>query len=103
MTGKGETTKRRIVDAARRLFRKQGYAMTSIDDICSASGVKRGNLYFYFKSKEDIAQAAIEDAASKILPFFKELMADEVHPLKKIELMIDGIVSFHVARGCSSG
>jgi TetR/AcrR family transcriptional regulator, transcriptional repressor for nem operon len=103
VTTKGEVTKSRIIDTARQLFRKQGYAKTSIDDICTASGVKRGNLYFYFKSKEDVAHAAIEEAASKNIPFFEALMADEADPLKKIELMIDGIVSFHVTSGCKAG
>lgn len=103
MATKGEITKSRIIDTARRLFRKQGYAKTSIDDICTESGVKRGNLYFYFKSKEDIARAAIEDAVTKNIPFFEALMADEADPLKKIELMIDGIVSFHIARGGKAG
>lgn len=103
MTTKGEITKRKIVDTARRLFRKQGYVNTSIDDICTESGVKRGNLYFHFKSKEEVAQAAIEDATSKHLPFFETLMADEPDPLKKVELMIDGIVSYYVSRKCTSG
>jgi hypothetical protein len=30
-------------------------------------------------------------------------MADETDPLKKIELMIDGIVSYHVAREGKAG
>jgi len=80
----------------------QGYAKTSIDDICRESGVKRGNLYFYFSSKEEIAQAAIDDALTRQIPFFEALMADEADPLKKIQLMIDGIFGYYAARGCSA-
>jgi AcrR family transcriptional regulator len=100
---KGESTKGKIVEAAQRLFGKQGYGKTSIDDICRESGVKRGNLYFYFKSKEEVAKAAIEQAVSRIIPFFEALMADETEPLRKIELMIDGIVGYYAARGCRAG
>ncbi|MBI4966346.1 MAG: TetR/AcrR family transcriptional regulator [Desulfomonile tiedjei] len=103
MATKGESTKGKIVQTAQRLFRKQGYGKTSIDDICRESGVKRGNLYFYFKSKEEVAQAAIEYAVSIHVPFFETLIADETDPLRKIELMIDGIVAYYVARGCSAG
>ncbi|HMK35491.1 MAG TPA: TetR/AcrR family transcriptional regulator [Desulfomonilaceae bacterium] len=103
MSAKGEITKNKILQTAGKLFRKQGYAGTSIDDICSESGVKRGNIYFYFTSKEEIAQAAIEDAVSKHLPFLEILTAGEDDPLKKIELMIDGIVNYHAARGCKAG
>ncbi len=103
MPTKGEYTKGKIVAAAQRRFGKQGYTRTSIDDICQESGVKRGNLYFYFKSKEEVAQAAIEHAISRITPFFEALMADETDPLRKIELMIDGIVAYYAARGCRFG
>lgn len=102
MPSKGDTTRARIIHAARRLFRLQGYARTTIDDICSESGVKRGNLYFYFKSKEEVADAAIKDALDKQIPFFEQMMADETDPLRRIELLIDGIVGYHVARGCNA-
>jgi AcrR family transcriptional regulator len=102
MTTKGEATKARIIDTARRLFRLQGYAKTSIDDICKESGVKRGNLYFYFDSKEEVAKSAIEDALERQMPFFEHMMTDETDPIRRIELLIDGIVGYHVARGCSA-
>jgi TetR/AcrR family transcriptional regulator, transcriptional repressor for nem operon len=102
MTVRGELTRTRIIDTARRLFRLQGFARTSIDDICSESGVKRGNLYFYFRSKEEIAQTAIEDALNRQMLFLEHITADETDPLRKIELMIDGIVGYHAARGCSA-
>jgi len=88
------------VATARRLFRHQGYRHTSMDDICRESGVKRGNVYFYFKSKEELARAAIRDALDKQMPFFEALIQDETDPLRKVELMIDGIVAYHAARGC---
>jgi AcrR family transcriptional regulator len=97
---KGEATRQRIVDTARRLFRHQGYNHTSVDDICRESNVKKGNLYFYFSSKEELARAAIRDALDKQMPFFEALMQDETDPLRKVELMIDGVVAYHVARGC---
>ncbi len=102
MTTKGEATKAKIIDTARRLFRLQGYAKTSVDDICRESEVKRGNLYFYFRSKEEIAKAAIEDALEKQMPFFEHIMTDETDPLRRIELLIDGIIGYHAARGCSA-
>ncbi len=99
MAAKSEETKKKIVKAARRLFRQQGYMKTSIDQICNESGVKRGNLYFHFKSKEELAGIVIDDAASRYIPFFETLMEDENDPLRKIELLIDGIVGYYAARG----
>ncbi|HEY8910734.1 MAG TPA: TetR/AcrR family transcriptional regulator [Desulfosporosinus sp.] len=50
----GEQTKADILDKARTLFSDKGYAATSMDDICNATGRSIGNIYYYFKSKEDL-------------------------------------------------
>src|SRR5476649_372480 len=39
---------------AARLFRRRGYAGTSIDDIMLAAGLTRGSFYAHFKSKDDL-------------------------------------------------
>jgi TetR/AcrR family transcriptional repressor of nem operon len=52
-------TKRKLVDAGVSLMRKQGFNATTVDDICSAAGVTKGGFFHYFKSKEDIAKAAL--------------------------------------------
>lgn len=77
----------------------KGYANTSIEEICKESGVKRGNLYFHFKSKEELACAAVDDAAERNFPFFEAFMQDETDPLRRIELMVDGIMSYYESRG----
>lgn len=50
----GEQTKKHIVDKALILFSQKGYAATSIEDIVAATGFSKGNLYYHFKSKEDL-------------------------------------------------
>ena len=52
-------TKRRLVDAGVKLMRAQGYNATTVDDICAAAGVTKGGFFHYFKSKEEIAKAAV--------------------------------------------
>lgn len=103
MGSRGDNTRKKLVDTARRLFRRHGYASTSIEDICRDSGVKRGNLYFYFRSKEELARAALEDAKVKHISFFEILASDEPDPLRRVEAIIDGIVSYHADRHCKPG
>ena len=103
MGSKGEATKNKIVESARRLFKYQGYKSTTMDDICRESGVKRGNLYFYFRSKEELAHAAIDDALHTESPFLEEIMGEEGDPLKKVERMLDGMVDHIIDRGCQGG
>src|SRR4051812_49461955 len=52
-------TKRKLVDAAVKLMRLKGYNATTVDDICQDAEVTKGAFFHYFKSKEDIAKAAI--------------------------------------------
>lgn len=54
------STREQIVDAADRLFYRQGYEHTSFSDIAAAVGISRGNFYHHFKSKDDILDAVIE-------------------------------------------
>ena len=59
-------TRRRIVDEARRLFARQGYAGTSVAEIERAAGLKPGGggLYAHFESKEELLAAAIEQSVA---------------------------------------
>lgn len=57
---KGEKTRASIVECAGRLFYEHGYEGTSFSDIVEASGLFRGNIYHYFKTKDEILRAVIE-------------------------------------------
>ncbi len=58
--GRGERTRSGIVASAKQLFYQHGYDGTSFADIVSAAGLSRGNIYHYFKTKDEILQAVIE-------------------------------------------
>src|ERR1700742_4295882 len=47
-------TKRSLVQAAMALWRANGYARTTVADICRAAGVSKSLFYFYFPRKEDV-------------------------------------------------
>jgi AcrR family transcriptional regulator len=58
----GEGSKRRqIMDGARRLFLAQGFDAASMNAIARAAGVSKGTLYVYFKSKEELFGAIVEE------------------------------------------
>ena len=48
------SSRRRILDCAARLFRHKGYGATSLRDIAAESGMKAGSLYYHFASKDEI-------------------------------------------------
>jgi len=47
-------TEQSIVDAAMRLFGRQGFAATTVDEIAAAAGIGRRTFFRYFPTKEDI-------------------------------------------------
>jgi TetR/AcrR family transcriptional repressor of nem operon len=52
-------SKTRLLDAALHLIRSKGYASTAVDDICHEAGVTKGSFFHHFKSKDDLALAAV--------------------------------------------
>jgi AcrR family transcriptional regulator len=48
-----------LVTAACELFHRQGVAATTLADIAGRSGVPLGNVYYYFKAKDDIVAAVV--------------------------------------------
>lgn len=51
---KGATTRQRILDAARLLFNRKGYANTRVAEIAAEVGITEGNLWYHFRTKADL-------------------------------------------------
>ena len=49
-----DDSRKRLLDAALRLFTEKGYAAASVNEIVTAAGVTKPMLYYYFKNKEGI-------------------------------------------------
>jgi AcrR family transcriptional regulator len=63
-SGEGSTDsakRRQILDGARSLFLAQGFDAASMNAIAHAAGVSKGTLYVYFKSKEELFEAIVEE------------------------------------------
>ncbi len=57
---KGEATRQRVFEAALGLFRRRGFAQTTMREIAAAAGLSLGAAYHYFRSKDDIVGAYAE-------------------------------------------
>ncbi len=51
-------SKTKLLDAALQVIRAQGYAATTVEDICQLAGVTKGSFFHHFKSKDDLALSA---------------------------------------------
>ncbi len=74
--GKREQTKaanrQAILDAARAVFAELGYGATTVRDIIRRTGLASGTFYNYFRSKEEVFQALMDESALRIRPRLKE-------------------------------
>ena len=57
-------TRQAVLDTARALFAERGFAATSLQDIADAMGVRKANVYYYFKTKAAILDALLDARVS---------------------------------------
>ncbi len=50
----------KLLDAALHVIRTKGYVATTVDDICAAASLTKGSFFHHFKSKEELALAAVD-------------------------------------------
>lgn len=66
----GATAREKLLDAALSRIRTNGYAATTVDDLCAAAGVTKGAFFHHFDSKEALGVAAAEHWSEKTSAFF---------------------------------
>ncbi len=80
----------RLVCSAAKLFHERGYDSTSIADIAQDAQVQSGNVYYYFKSKEEIAAAAVQQLAARVRAL-QELWGQEPDPRKRLHQWVQHV------------
>lgn len=66
MRPRSERFRKQVLETARRIFQRKGYAKTTMLDIAKALNKSKSTLYYYFKSKEEIFAAIVEDISSEL-------------------------------------
>ena len=66
LTARGVRSRAALLAAARRLFRRKGYANTKIADITQEAGRALGSFYTYFDNKEEVLEQLAEDFKAEI-------------------------------------
>lgn len=87
--GRPATDKRqRLVAAAIEQFHRKGYARTSLADVAKAAGLSAGNIFYYFKAKDDLAKAAIDEWCALLTGYLSDLES-EADTWRRLEGFID--------------
>ncbi len=91
---KGELTRAKIITKAKALIGKQGFNNTSISNIINATGVKKGNLYFHFPSKEALGHAILEQTRQEAADFLTSALTGS-SPGEKLSNYLDNVFEKH--------
>jgi len=64
MGEKSENKRLMILEQAKEIFARQGYAKTTMKDVVSACEISRGGVYLYFENIKDLFEAVMEHEAN---------------------------------------
>jgi TetR/AcrR family transcriptional regulator, transcriptional repressor for nem operon len=81
--------KERLMDAAMDLIWENSYGATSVDAICERAGAKKGSFYYFFKSKSELAAAALAADWNKKKAEMDSMFSPTVRPLERLDRYFD--------------
>ena len=85
MRKKESNIKEKITKHALRIFAQKGYFKTTVDDIARATGVAKGTVYLYFKDKQALYVATIDEHFSRAIAALSTIDAKDITPTEKME------------------
>src|SRR5262245_41201278 len=85
---------RHIARTAAKLFAERGYDATSVREIVEAAGVAKPTLYYYFRSKEGLAQALLTLPLSALVATLRNLVTTEADPIRCVEKVLEANYAF---------
>jgi AcrR family transcriptional regulator len=77
-----------ILDAARQVFAREGFAGATIDAVAKAAGIAKGTVYLYFRSKEELYWEALRQRLSEVQTRSDRAMAEVESTAEKIRAFI---------------
>ncbi|MFW6180066.1 MAG: TetR/AcrR family transcriptional regulator, partial [Desulfohalobiaceae bacterium] len=77
-----------ILEAAIKIFARQGYFNSTISQIAREAGVADGTIYLYFKNKDDILDNFFSYKTGQVFSRFKQEVDSAEHALDKLRNLI---------------
>ena len=92
---KPEDTKARIVGVAEALFRRIGFAKTTVADIAAELAMSPANVYRFFPSKDAIVQAICRRCLAEVEEEAWRIARSRAPASERMERLILGILAYH--------
>ena len=83
--------KSQIIAAAEDVFTQKGFDEARMDDIAEETGLSKGTLYLYFKSKDDIIIAILDRIFQREFKAFEQMDLSTISATEAINLFVDTV------------
>ena len=91
--------KQLIIEAAIKVFARDGLEKGKIADIAKEAGIGKGTVYEYFRSKNDIFKVIEESVFSDFSIVFEELNSSTLSPTKKLSNLLEQGIDMFMEMG----
>src|SRR5215467_3273194 len=81
-----------ILKSAAKAFRKLGYHGATVEEIAAALHMKKGNLYYYFKNKEEILFACHQYSLDRLTHLLEQIQESGARSDEKLRRLIVAFV-----------
>ena len=86
MTGPGQATRQRIVDAAIETLQREGFAGTSARAVARTGGFNQALVFYHFGSMTELLLAALDETAARRMDRYREALAGVADLPRLVEL-----------------
>lgn len=94
------STKDRIVEAGSTAIAAKSFNGCGLKEILDCAAVPKGSFYHYFKSKEDLGVAVIEESAAAHAEFIRGQLGDRsISPLQRVQAMFRAMRDHYAEQG----
>lgn len=96
------------MEQAQELMLEKGFVATTVDEICNAAGLTKGTFFHYFKSKEELAKAALDRFFYRQLEMVgRGSFRRSADPLARVYGLVDSFIEYSkhpvAQKGCLLG
>lgn len=80
--------RRRVLESAKAAFARDGFAVASVNRIAQDAGISIGALYKYFRTKEDLFLAIIDESRALIMSTIRSILEAESGFFERVEALL---------------
>jgi len=91
---KRKNLRKKIIDAAVRLFAQKGFHETTVDDIAKAAKIAKGTPYLYFKDKSSLYISVIDEHLIGGITFIKKIQQENLTNTEQLKKIAEGWLNY---------